>query len=476
MSQSSHRPALALALVLCALKGVAAAWVTPAFQTPDEYGHYDYVLYLSHIEWGEFLRGHVARPQAYHDITTDELWAVTQASGTESHLRGQGLRRPLPTLGMQVASARAFVPTDSHDSLARKTIVPAQFNYPMLYYGGVALVVKAVRMTTPNPVIAYYTARTVSLALLLLTVYFTWATARVVFAEHGGGVPLATLFVALQPQLTLLGISVQSDTLTVLLVTMCSACAVRYVRAPSVDKAVLLGLLTAALFLTKLHAAVVMLGALVALVILTERARPRTALARVLVVGGLALAVGGWWYLRTLVLYGSPTGVVVGEFHTALFGSRRANLHMWLSMFPLTYTSFWGNWGWLEVPLPSWALWGLSIASVLSGLSACRPAVVRAILRSSTVAGAVYWGLLAAGYALVMMLVAVVVGPVHNNQGRHWLPIVILPALALGLSSLGAQHGKGKLMERITVAGWTILLLAANLLLIKQTRAFYPTS
>jgi hypothetical protein len=187
VSQSSHRPALALALVLCALKGVAAAWVTPAFQTPDEYGHYDYVLYLSHITWGEFLRGNVARPQAYHDITTDELWAVTQASGTESHLRGQGLRRPLPTLGMQVAFASAFVPTDSHGSLARKTIVPAQFNYPMLYYGGMALVVKAVRMTTPNPVIAYYTARTVSLGLLLLTVYFTWATARVVFAEHGGG-------------------------------------------------------------------------------------------------------------------------------------------------------------------------------------------------------------------------------------------------------------------------------------------------
>jgi hypothetical protein len=168
--------------------------------------------------------------------------------------------------------------------------------------------------------------------------------------------------------------------------------------------------------------------------------------------------------------------MVVGEFHTDLFGSRRANLHMWLSMFPLTYTSFWGNWGWLDVPLPSWALWGLSIATVLSGLPACRPTVVRAILRSSTAAGAVYWGLLAAGYALVMMLVAVVVGPVHNNQGRHWLPIVILPALALGLSSLGAQHGKGKLMERITVAGWTILLLAANLLLIMQTRAFYPTS
>jgi hypothetical protein len=126
--------------------------------------------------------------------------------------------------------------------------------------------------------------------------------------------------------------------------------------------------------------------------------------------------------------------MVVGEFHTDLFGSRRDNLRMWLSMFPLTYTSFWGNWGWLEVPLPSWALWGLSIATVLSGLSACRPTVVRGI------------------------------------------PIVILPALALGLSSLGAQDGKGKLIERITVAGWTVLLLAANVLLIMQARAFYPTS
>ncbi|HTU99949.1 MAG TPA: hypothetical protein VMF13_05400 [Luteitalea sp.] len=39
-----QRLVLALGLVACLLKGVVTAAVTPPFQTPHEYGQYDYVL------------------------------------------------------------------------------------------------------------------------------------------------------------------------------------------------------------------------------------------------------------------------------------------------------------------------------------------------------------------------------------------------------------------------------------------------
>ena len=58
MKASDRRPRswVVQALVVSALlKGVALAFFIPPFQTPDEYGHYDYVLYLSKVPVGRFL-------------------------------------------------------------------------------------------------------------------------------------------------------------------------------------------------------------------------------------------------------------------------------------------------------------------------------------------------------------------------------------------------------------------------------------
>lgn len=254
------RTIVVAALLACLAKGLLASWATPPFQTPDEYGHYDYALYLSHIDPLDFLAGRITRPTAYHDITTDELWAVTRATGTELHLRGSGRVHPLPGVRQQLAAGATFIPSDTHETLRRATVVPAQFNYPVLYYGSVAVLVKGVRLVTPNPVAAYYVARTASLGLLLLTVWFAWRTATVVFADVGHGPPavaLSTLLVALHPQLTMLGTSVQSDMLTVLLVTVAGWYAARLATTPSVRDSTMLAVVTGALLLTKLHAALV---------------------------------------------------------------------------------------------------------------------------------------------------------------------------------------------------------------------------
>lgn len=467
-----HLTILLVGLLVAAAKGLVAAWVTPAFQTPDEYGHYDYVLYLSHIHWSEFLAGRVARPTAYNDVTTSELWAVTRATGTESHLRGTGLRKPLPTLRAQVVAASAFAPVDTHGALKQKVVVAPQFNYPILYYGGMALLVKALRTAgVDNPVVAYYVVRGCSLVLLLATIACVWTMLAAAFPDEADVLAVAggTWFVALQPQLTMLATSVQSDMLTIVLTTAAIGLGARAGRQDGRPIGLAAGLLCGLLLLTKLHAAAAALAGLTGLVVvlgvLGRSPRFAADVARMWTLAGL---IGGWWYVRSYLLYGSYTGMV-GQFRTAGFGSRRANLRGWIGQWPLTYESFWGIWGWLEVPLPTWMYVMLGCVAIVTVALACRRAVDGAHTRALTLLSVNAAGI-ALAYAGVMAVVAVVVGPFHNNQGRHWLPLVAAVALVVAVASKGraGRKGRGGL-----VLAWCVVLLVANGLLIERMLRFY---
>lgn len=460
------------ALAVCLIKGLLTAVVTPPFQTPDEYGHYDYVLYLSHIRWGAFLRGDVAKPIGYNDVTTDELWAVTRATGTESHLRGAGLVKPLPAFTAQIAAARDFVPSDTHEQLRTKRIVAAQFNYPVLYYGGAAILVRAVRWFTANPVTAYYVVRSASLGLTLLTVFFVWRSAVLVFgAREWLPIGCASAFTALQPQLGMLGTSVQSDVLTITLVTSAGAVATAYGAAPNRRRAVALGALVGLLLLTKVHAAAAVAAAVAALVVWTRRRDGITAtLADLVPAVATAAIVGVWWYVRAYVLYGSATGMV-GDFKTAQFAGKRQNINAWLAQWWLTVESFWGMWGWLEVPLPGWYYRVLGWLAGITGLVASAGLLKRSTLRAPSSA-LVFWTVLPLAYAVIMIVVAALIGPVHNNQGRHWLPLVAVPALLLGFAGASLQKSS-PILAKILLTIWCVILVAANVRLALSTSAFY---
>lgn len=472
LGNRSQRTVLWIALTACLLKGLLTAAVTPAFQTPDEYGHYDYVLYLSHIRWLPFLRGDVAKPTGYNDVTTDELWAVTRATATESHLRGRGLRKPLPSLGNQIAGGRSFSPSDAHEQLRTKLVVPPQFNYPVLYYGAAAALVRLVRLFTTNPVVAYYVVRLASLGLTLFSVYFVWRTAVLAFGPTEW-LPAAgaAAFTALQPQLAMLGTSVQSDVLTIALVTLAGAVATAYAGSPTRSHALALGALIGLLLLTKIHAAAAVATAAAVLIAWSRRSHGVTAvLSELISAAAIAAILGLWWYARSYLLYGSATGMV-GDFKTAQFAGRRQNIRAWVAQWRLTVESFWGVWGWLEVPLPRWYYAALGWLSGLTALPAVAALLKRHVWRSQS-AVLVYWSVLSLAYAGIMIVVAALIGPVHNNQGRHWMPLITVPALLLAAAGAILQEHSA-LLAKLLLGVWCAILLAANIRLALSTSAFY---
>jgi len=466
---AAQRTVLGLALAVCLGKGLFIAAVTPPFQTPDEYGHYDYVLYLSYIRWGAFLAGDVARPTGYNDITTDELWAVTRATGTEGHLR-HGAARVIPPVREQLAAGASVVPGDSHARLRTRTVVPAQFNYPVLYYGAAAGLANATRVFTHNPVVTYYVVRFASLAMTLVTVWLIWWMA---VRSGFGTFPLAaaTAFIALHPQLGMLATSVQSDVLTILLTTLAGACALAYASSPSRRRAAVLGVVIGALLLTKLHAAVAVAVAGAVVIAWNRRTGPgRAVMSDLATMAAVGTVVGAWWYVRAYLLYGSATGMV-GEFRTAHFAGRRHNLRAWLGQWRLTVQSFWGMWGWLEIPLPGAYYTALAWLTGLSAIPLAdrRAAPVASPERMTTL---VFWTVLVVTYAAIMAVVAMSIGPEHNNQGRHWMPLVAAPALVLAAACARVER-RAPMLARVMVAAWCLVLLAANVSLIRATSAFF---
>jgi hypothetical protein len=83
------------------------------------------------------------------------------------------------------------------------------------------------------------------------------------------------------------------------------------------------------------------------------------------VVFGVAVALAGWWYARNWLLYGDPTGLramldVVGRRAEPL--TARALLGQFAGL----RISYWGLFGWFNLPLPGWAYRLFDLASLIA--------------------------------------------------------------------------------------------------------------
>ena len=127
--------------------------------------------------------------------------------------------------------------------------------------------------------------------------------------------------------------------------------------------------------------------------------------------------------------------------------------------------------GWLEVPLPRAYYTTLSWLSAISLLPLVRRAPFMG-WRAPAAAPVVYWVALAIAYTGIMGAVAALVGPVHNNQGRHWLPIVAALALLLGYAG-GVLTSRSRTLGYLLLTLWCLALTAANVQLTHDTSVFY---
>ncbi len=396
-----ERVVAAAILLAYAVLATLYALLTPAWQVPDEPAHYNYIR-------------QVAAEGCCPALTADD-WDA----GYLATLTGSG-----------------FAP----QHLEKLDSVQYEDHQPPLYY----LLAAPVYRLTGGSLTALRLFSALIGAGVVLCVY---GVARAAGAEP----PIrlgAMAFAAFLPQHVAILAGVNNDGLAGLIAGAGTLLAVLQAtgRLPERRGALLLGVMLGLGFLTK--ASTLLLGPLAALAItLRWRREADRRLTGLLGAWALlllpALLLGALWWGRNLALYGWPDvmglgrhdAVVVDQPRTADWIAARG-FGGWLAEgVRVTFQSFWGQFGWMGVPMPGWVYAALLAFTVLSAAGLI-PLAMRAWRDARA-----RWGTLtpAARDALVLLAALLALGIaqfVYYNltfvqfQGRYLYPALSALALA----------------------------------------------
>ncbi len=273
----------------------------------------------------------------------------------------------------------------------------------------------------------------------------------------------AAAFCAFTPQHIAIMASVNNDSLAELVMGILLVIAVTYLGNPILARtgeareplsessrphAAALGGLVGAAFLTKLTLYGPAMAA-VAVAILwrwrSERHSRRWLVEQVIWAAGMALIFGAPWWFRNVAVYGWPdllgqiahSAVVVGQLRTIDLIAAIGFGPYLSQLLSTTYHSFWGQFGWMGVPMPPrvYLLIGLFLAGDLAGLVVLLTAF-RDRLRLDAQQKAGVW-------VLAGVLAAVIAEYIYYNltfvqfQGRYLFPALI----PLGLLTVAGLWG-----------------------------------
>ena len=336
----SPRPRIERALFLAILLGYVLAGAlyaiyTPAWQAPDEPAHFNYARQVAEegccprIEIGDWQSEYLA----------------------------------------QLTTAR-FAP----ELLDRLDAIQYEDHHPPLYY----LLASIVYQLSAGDLIAL---RLLSVALGAVVVCLSRLISREVFPDQPQVALGVMALVAFTPQHLSLMAAVNNDALAEVIVALALLWLLRCLKAESVP-AWRLGLILGLALLTKLTIYFLALIVPLGLWLRWRRAgRPRSELVRAIAVIALVAGVmGGLWWLRNIAVYGFPDflglgahdAVVADQPRSADYIARHGLTPYLAQMAGTTFKSFWGQFGWMALPLDGvfggWIYRGFALL-VVAGLS-----------------------------------------------------------------------------------------------------------
>jgi 4-amino-4-deoxy-L-arabinose transferase-like glycosyltransferase len=313
---------IVISLILAAYLVIAGLYATrtPDWQAPDEPAHYNYVRQIAEegrlpvLEMGDWQ-------QDYQNELVN--------SGFDPALMG------------------------------RVDTIEYEDHQPPLYY----LLQSPVYALTDGDLIAM---RLLSVLLGAGFILTTWATLRLLLPRWPEMALTGAAFVAFLPQhLAILG-SVSNDTLAELIVGLTLLAVVVYLGNERRVSPVVLGVLGGIAMLTK--TTIYFLGGIVVLAVLLRWWREqwpwRRGAAHLAAILIPALIMGGVWWIRNLDVYSGTDftaldrhdAVTIGQprtddyIETMYGGSTRVYLENYVKT---TFRSFWGQFGWMAIPMPS---------------------------------------------------------------------------------------------------------------------------
>lgn len=417
-----HSPAATLGLGVClALSvaiGVSYARTVPPFNNPDEPAHWNFVVHLATT--GQLP---VLRPGDYPQALVEQLKSARFPPG---------------------------VPVDS---------IVYESHQPPLYYALAALVYKAAVARSVGA--AFFAVRLLTVLFGAALVAVTYLLARKLEPSQPALWVGASAVVALLPMHANIIAAVDNDALgDLLLATLVLLCLVRAEEGWSPRLAVGTGAVLGLGLLTK-----VTVFAGIPLLVLTEAiawwrgsAHGRAARVRGFSLAAVTAAlIAGWWPVRNVAVYGigDPLGLernkeVVTQPLTGPVTPDAAT--RWAT---ITFDSFWGQFGWMGIPLDERIYRVLALATVLATLGVAVASLRRAADPKAD------WGV---PVVLGAWLLLVVGDDIYYNltfiqaQGRYLFPALPVFAMTFSGGFLAFLRPRARWLGVIALAASMLLL------------------
>ena len=400
-SSSIPRWALPVLLGCFALLALAYSVVTPAFETPDEIWHY---AFIQHVASGQGL-----------PIATPNTTARFRQQGTQSP--GYYLAAAALTWWIDQSDFPAiYARQNPHAAIGR-----ADLN------GNINRLIHHADEGWPwqGALLALHITRIFSVVLGVLTLWASYRTVSLLLGTRAALLGTATL--AFTPQFIFISAAASND-------NMVNACAalviwqlVALVIAPPtartrVRRFALLGVLLGVAAISKLSAlGLIGVAGLVILGIAWHARSWRVIIDAALWVALPIALLAGWWFVRNIMLYADLLAWQMWEANI-LLRVVPADVQTIINESGSLFQSYWGLFGWLNLPYPAWVYTYFGVISLIIAIG-CLVALVQHRQRLTKIDAR--W--IAVGILLLWLLLLIIswlrfmiVAPAA--QGRYFFP------------------------------------------------------
>ncbi|MFE7846055.1 ArnT family glycosyltransferase [Microbacterium sp. NPDC057407] len=337
----SRRERGAIAAVTAGILAVMVLWalLVPVFGAPDEHAHVNSAVRLT-------------QEIAWPDPGDAAMYGMVAAAREEAAL--------------PAADRSTFAELD--ERVPGWGGVDQMTQHPPLYYAFGAAVLQSIGFMELRADIAVTALRLAGLIFALPLPLLLWNSVRRLTRSPKAAVLAAASILAV-PQLAHIFAAVSNDGLTVLLCSVVIWLAIRAMTGDHRWRTVLgMGAALGLALLVK-GTALPFVPFVAAVLLIWPRHSP--FLARLLRAGAsllLAFAIGGWWWVRNVLRFGDiqPSGLAnVRDTVPWEPGTEPNPIGFLDRLWSRASVSFWGNFGWLEFPLPQMLTDILTVAALL---------------------------------------------------------------------------------------------------------------